>query len=161
MTESNMNAINDNRSKIKEVFNVIKEPLYYASEKNLDKHMALAIKMKRIGVEVGYDDVRYYKLDRNNKTCNMPVLTENEKQLILEMPDLFLYLNLHILKNSPVAINKKNLRGFYFKYKNWHFVAFANGDEYPSYYQITTVKPLHGRKPIEITPYNQLRRAHH
>lgn len=158
MTDSNINVINENREKIKEVFDLIKEPFLYASEKNLDKHMNLAIKMKRIGVEEEYGQFKFYKLDKNNKVCHMPVLNEAEKITISEMSLLFLYLNICVLKNVPTIIEKKNLRGFYFKYKEWHFVAYSNDGVQASYYQLTTVKPLRGRKPIEIIPYNELRR---
>lgn len=162
MTESNINVINENREKIKEIFDLIKEPFMYATERNLDRHMNLAIKMKRIGVEEEYGQAKFFKLDKNNRVCHMPVLNEAEKVTISEMSTLFLYLDMCILKNTPTIIDKKNLHGFYFKYKDWYFVAYSNDGPSSSYYQLTTVKPMRGRKPIEIIPYNELRRrAHH
>lgn len=159
MKSSSLEKINKNKRMIKELFEPIEFALSPVTENFLDNQIKLAIKLKRTKVETNGEYVNYYKLNQFGIPCYLPHLSKEEEMLFSEYHTLFTYLNILVLRHCPNIVRKNGIAGHYFKYKNVHFIANLMTGTFNVTYYISIIKPIKGKKPIEVIPYNFLQKS--
>lgn len=158
MKSSSIFQINRNKQIITELFHPVEVSLLPITEEFLDNQIKLALKLKRIKVETNDELVNYYKLNQFGVPCYLPYISDEEEILFSEYNTLFYYLNVLILRHTPQPVRKNGIAGHYFKYKNVYFIANLVCGVFTVTYYISIIKPINGKKPIEVIPYSCLQK---